>query len=80
MKQQTKTTSGSQRPLALGLDVGTSSARAFVFDAQGREHGGGQVAYEWATTPDGGVEIDPEVIVAAAAESVDAALRPARPA
>ena len=44
--------------LVLALDVGTSSARARVFDASGRAQAGaeGQVTYEPRTTPDGGVE------------------------
>jgi sugar (pentulose or hexulose) kinase len=42
--------------LVLALDVGTSSARARVFDASGRAQAGaeGQVTYEPRTTPDGG--------------------------
>jgi ribulose kinase len=44
--------------LVVALDVGTSSARARVFDAEGRALPGaeGHVAYEPSTTPDGGVE------------------------
>ena len=44
--------------LVVALDVGTSSARARVFDAAGRAQAGaeGHVAYEPTTSADGGVE------------------------
>ena len=59
--------------LVMALDVGTSSARARAFDAAGRALRGaeGHVAYEPATTVDGGVELDPRALVAAAAEALD---------
>ncbi|HSE06488.1 MAG TPA: gluconokinase [Methylomirabilota bacterium] len=62
--------------LVLALDVGTSSARARAFDAAGRAQPGaeGQVGYEPRATPDGGVELDAERLLAAAVESIDACL------
>ncbi len=62
--------------LVLALDVGTSSARARVFDASGRALPGadGHVAYEPATTPDGGVELDAALLLDAVASALDAAL------
>lgn len=41
------------------LDVGTSSVRALLFDAEGRQQDGfgEQIAYEISTTPDGGAEV-----------------------
>jgi gluconokinase len=59
--------------LVLALDVGTSSARARAFDAAGRALRGaeGHVAYEPTTTADGGVELDPHALVAAAADALD---------
>ena len=61
-------------PLALGLDLGTSSTRAFVFDRFGRGLGGMYVSNTWDTTPDGGVEIDAEAIVAHVIAAIDGAL------
>jgi gluconokinase len=62
-------------PLVVALDVGSSSARALAFDDRGRalplER---QVEYEMATTPDGGVEIDADRLVALTAEALDGLL------
>lgn len=60
----------------LTLDVGTSSVRALLFDLQGRRVPGveGREATVTRSTPDGGVEIDPDDLAARAARAVDAAL------
>lgn len=62
--------------LVLALDVGTSSARARVFDEAGRAQPGaeGQIAYEPRTTPDGGVELDADALLAAVTGALDAGL------
>ena len=62
--------------LVLALDVGTSSARARVFDAAGRAQAGaeGQVTYEPRAMPGGGVELDAHVLLAAVAGALDACL------
>lgn len=62
--------------LVLALDVGTSSARARAFDADGRAQSRalGQVTYEPRTTPDGGVELDADALLTAAADALDACL------
>jgi gluconokinase len=46
-------------PLVVTLDVGTSSVRTLLFDAQGRQQDGfgEQIAYQIDTTPDGGAEV-----------------------
>jgi gluconokinase len=59
--------------MIIALDVGTSSTRAFLYDASGRrmrtrEH---QVAHEPVTTRDGGVEHDPAHLLEAAATCLD---------
>jgi gluconokinase len=62
--------------LVLALDVGTSSVRARAFDAGGRAQpdAEGQVSYEPRTSPDGGVELDADRLLAAVGESIDACL------
>jgi gluconokinase len=66
--------------MVIALDLGTSSARATLYDARGRAVEGRfhQVAYEPTTTPDGGVEHDPARILDAAAACLDAVARAAR--
>jgi gluconokinase len=66
--------------MVIALDVGTSSARASLYDARGRAIEGRfhQVAYEAATTRDGGVEHDPRVVLEAATTCLDAVVRAAR--
>jgi gluconokinase len=46
------------------IDIGSSSVRALLFDAQaGQVQGfGAQLAYEIRTSPDGGAEIDPDAL------------------
>jgi len=60
----------------LALDVGTSSVRAIGYDAAGHPLPGadGRAAWEPVTTADGGAELDPESLVAAAASSIDRCL------
>ncbi len=66
--------------MVIALDVGTSSARATLYDARGRAVAGRfhQVPYEPVTTRDGGVEHDPAVILDAATTCLDAVVRAAR--
>ncbi len=66
----------AEAPLVLALDLGSSSLRAIVYDAQGREVEGseGRSAWRWATTPDGGAEGDPDLLLNAAFEAVDRAV------
>ncbi len=63
-------------PLVLALDLGSSWLRAIVYDAQGREVTGteGRTAWRWTRTPDGGVEGDPDALLAGAFEAVDRAI------
>ncbi|MDQ3811428.1 MAG: gluconokinase [Chloroflexota bacterium] len=55
----------------LALDLGTSSVRALIFDRLGRNLGGTQIPYAWEATPDGGVEVDADALVARVIEAVD---------
>ncbi|MGH2669703.1 MAG: gluconokinase, partial [bacterium] len=63
-----------ESPLVVTLDVGSSSVRALCFDARGHALGERQLDYEMDTTPDGGVEIDAERLLALTAEAVDGLL------
>jgi gluconokinase len=66
----------SESPLVLALDLGSSSLRAIVYDARGREvaETEGRTAYRWTLTPDGGVEGDPDVLLDGASEAIDQAI------
>ncbi|HEU4368139.1 MAG TPA: gluconokinase [Methylomirabilota bacterium] len=66
--------------MVIALDLGTSSVRATLYDAQGRVVDGRfrQMAYTPATTRDGGVEHDPARVLDAAAACLDAVVRAAR--
>jgi gluconokinase len=67
--------------LVLVLDFGTSSVRAIVFDARGREVTSGgtvveaQVKYAQTTTGDGGVEVDAEELLGYSVKCLKMALR-----
>jgi gluconokinase len=65
----------------MALDIGTSSARAACFDAEARPLPGaeGRVSYAARTAPDGEVVLDPDTLVSAVAQAVDAALAGAGP-
>ena len=68
-------------PLVLALDVGTSSARAMLFDRRGVAVSDvvAQTPYKLRLTPDGGVEADPDRLVAVVAGVIDEVLREAGP-
>jgi len=59
--------------MVIALDVGTSSARATLYDAAGRPVPGRfhQIPYAPALTPDGGVEHDPSRLLDAVAACLD---------
>src|SRR5436190_15182053 len=59
--------------LVLTLDIGTSSARAMLFDTDARPVDGlvARRTYSMRTTPDGGVEGDPETLLALVGEILD---------
>jgi gluconokinase len=58
------TDSGAEDSYIVSLDVGSSSVRALLFDSGARPMEGysAQLPYEIKSTPDGGAEIDPEVL------------------
>jgi gluconokinase len=66
----------AEPPLVLALDLGSSSFRALIYDAAGREVRGteGRMAYRWSLTANGGVEGDPDAFLAGAALAIDQAL------
>src|ERR1700731_1997301 len=55
----------SAEALVVTLDVGTSSVRTLLFDAQGRQQDGfgEQIRYQFTTTPDGGVELEADQLL-----------------
>jgi gluconokinase len=59
----------------LGIDLGSSSARAFVYDAAGVPRAGGRVAYAWTAAGDGTLEIEAERLVEVTVAAIDGALR-----
>src|SRR5918912_360435 len=63
-------------PLILTLDVGTSSLRTMLYDAQGSALPDAevQITHSAHVTPDGGVELDPEVLFAHAVRAIDGIL------
>ncbi len=67
----------SASPFVLTLDIGTSSLRAMVFDAQAHAVKGieTQIKYEMRTTPDGGSEADPDVMFGYACQAIDTVLQ-----
>jgi gluconokinase len=58
--------SGSGVPVVLGLDVGTTNAKAVAYDATGRALGDGEAGYPLLEPALGHVEQDPARVVAAA--------------
>jgi gluconokinase len=67
------TATNAKPPLVVALDLGTSSARAILFDGAGRNVSGyeSQIGYRMNTTPDGGVEIDADLLVDIVVRSID---------
>jgi gluconokinase len=61
-------------PLALGVDLGTGSARAYIMDGAGRRLGGARHPYAWRTAPDGTVEADADAVVDLVLVAMDGAV------
>src|ERR671939_619336 len=63
-------------PLILTLDVGTSSLRTMLYDAQGSALPDAevQITHSVNVTPDGGVELDPAVLFTNAVRAIDGML------
>jgi gluconokinase len=66
-------------PLALAIDIGTSSVRSMLFDRQGSalQNTVQQIPFDLTTTSDGGATLDPEVLLECAIRCVDGTLREA---
>lgn len=61
-------------PFLLGVDLGSSSARAFLFDSRGGAMAGERIRYAWTASHDGGLEIPAEDLVGITARAIDGAL------
>jgi gluconokinase len=63
----------ADRPLVLAVDIGTSSVRAALFDARGRELDESEfrIARGLTTTAEGGSEIDPDLAVTQVMAALD---------
>ncbi|MGH9557857.1 MAG: FGGY family carbohydrate kinase, partial [Bryobacteraceae bacterium] len=60
-------------PFIVSLDIGSSSVRALLFDSGAKqvEGFGARLAYQASSTPDGGVEIDPEHLAGMVVDCLD---------
>jgi gluconokinase len=69
----------AELPLALALDVGTSSVRAVLYDLAGRqvETVEGRTHYQMTATPDGGVEIVADRLIEMICGTIDQCLQAA---
>jgi gluconokinase len=69
----------ANRPLALALDVGTSSVRAVLYDLSGLqvENIEGRTHYQMTATQDGGVEIDADELIETICATIDECLHEA---
>src|SRR5438309_1403233 len=67
------TQAAAEPPLALALDVGSSSVRAMVFDRLGRDVDGmhARRPYTMHTTAGGGVEVAAVALIALVEQSID---------
>lgn len=65
-----------ERTLVLSVDIGTSSLRVLVFDAEGQmlPNIGVQVGYEPQTTPDGGAFLDADNLLHQTVQAINAAV------
>jgi len=65
-----------ERTLVLSVDIGTSSLRVLVFDAEGQmlPNIGVQVGYEPQTTPDGGAFLDADNLLHLTVQAINAVL------
>jgi gluconokinase len=69
----------AETPFVLTFDVGTSSARALLYDARARSIEGmlAQIPHEMETTADGGVFTDADELVERTSQVIDAVLKKA---
>ena len=63
----------SQPPLVVAIDLGTSSARALIYDSRGRQVDGlaSHLGYRMTVTSDGGVEADADRLVHIVLQTLD---------
>ncbi|HEX4835727.1 MAG TPA: FGGY family carbohydrate kinase, partial [bacterium] len=64
-------------PLLLGIDVGTTGAKALIIGDDGRIRGSGRAEYSFSAPRPGWTEQDPEAWWQGAGDSIRAALRAA---
>jgi len=71
----------AQKPLVLALDVGSSSLRVSLYDGTGNAIEGLEIksTYQLDTTPDGGVEKDPDELFNITCQAIDRLLELAGP-
>ena len=71
----------AQRPLVMALDVGSSSLRTSLYDGAGHAIDGLEIksSYQLDTTPDGGVEKDPDELFDIVVKAIDQLLKVAGP-
>ena len=65
---------GGEAPFMLGVDLGSSSARAIVYDRHGATVDVEFERYAWTASTDGGLEIPAEGLVQIAATAIDRAV------
>jgi gluconokinase len=64
--------------VVIGVDVGTTSAKAVAFDADGRAHGSAEAGYPLLEPEPGRAEQDPEAVIGGAIEAIRGAVATAR--